>query len=302
MNNLILTTLLVVGAIAAGHASAMTDAEYDTAVAEINSRYQSSYDEAEREGEDIKNESSTCLFEGAWDSDWEITKVSFDVPEVTFKSREFSFHTVKTTFKSKVIAKTKVPKTYFENKKICCGISTKIPVVRMEVKEIKTRVPEFKWDKTSFSTKIPEFSSKRIEWKFHILKLKKVRELNIPCKEEKDRAESLSNRVTESSEKHKAEINELTGRMISARADELAGQMAVAEKEFERGLDSMDQSIAETKANGIDPAAVVVDYEGQQTTLVGARAMLLEQKTSALESMRAAHRQMLESLASLEKA
>ena len=286
----------------AGTAQAMTDEEYEIAVAQINQRYQSTYDSAEREGNDIKSESKTCIIEAAFDSDWETTKISFDVPEVNFKNQELSFHVVKTTFTDKVVMKTKVPKTYFENKNIGFGIKTKVPVIRWKMEEIKTKVPEFKWDKTSFKTKIPEFKSRRVEWKFHLLKIKKLKELNIPCKEEEKRAETLSASVQQNADKHKGELNQLTVRLLQSKSEALIADMMTMEREFDKGLASMDAAIADVRANGIDPNGVSVDHGGQQTTLVGARTMLLQQKIDALAAIRAAHLQILDSVESLEKA
>jgi len=285
-----------------GAAHAMTDEDYEKAAEQINSRYKPTYDSVQREGENIKKESNSCLIEAGFDADWEITKVSFDLPQVTFKNRELSFHSVKTTFSNKVIAKTKVPKTYFENRNIGFGIKTKVPVIRWEIEEIISKVPELKWDRTSFKTKIPEFRSKRVELKFHILKLKKLKELNIPCKDQEKRAETLSASVQLSADKHKAELNELTAKLLVSKAEVLITDMAAAEGEFDKGLASMDAAIADVRANGIDPNGVSVDYDGQQTTLVGARTMLLQQKLEALAAIRASHQQILDSIASLGKA
>jgi len=282
--------------------AAMTEQEYEQNIKQINARYQLVYDNAQKEGDDIKKESRSCLIEMSFDADWEITKVSFDVPEVQFKNREFSFHTVKTTFSNKVIAKTKVPKTYFENKNIGFGIKTKVPVIRWEIEEISTKVPEFKWDETSFRTKIPEFYSKRIEWKFHILKLKKLKELNIPCKEQEKRANELSARVQSTADTHKKEIDKVTAEFLVAKAEELVAEMTAAELEFNKGINSMDTAIAEMKSNGVDPNTFLVEYDDQKVTMIQARALLIQQKSDALTAMRVSHEQIVNSITSLARA
>ena len=278
---------------------ALTEDEYNKKIDEINTRYQATYDKAAKEGEDIKDEGETCIIEGAFDADWEITKIAFDVPEVTMKLREMSFHVLKTTFTTKTIAKTKVPKTYFENKHIGFGIKTKVPVIRWEIDEVKTRIPEFKWDETSIKTKVPEFKSKRIEWKFHILKIKKLKELNIPCKEDEERAETLSASVQKAADSHQVEINTVTAQHLVTQAEALAEQMSVAEKGFDEALAAMDASIVDMRSNGIDPATVRVDYDGVSTTVLGAREMLVQQKAEALADMRASHQQMLDAVSSM---
>lgn len=295
-----ISTIIASLALIGNQAIAMTEAEYDLGVDKINQKYQSVYDSAEREGNDIKEESGTCLLEAAFDADWEITKVSFDLPEVTFKNRDFSFHTVKTKFRNKVIAKTKVPKTYFEVRDIGFGIKTKVPIVRMEIKEIKTKVPEFKWERTGFKTKIPEFRSRRVEWKFHILKIKKLKELNVPCKEEEKRANRMSATVSASSEQHKSDLNKHTMKYIAFNAEKLSSDIASVESEFNRGINSMDAAIRDVKNNGIDPSGVIVEFEGEKTTMVGARDVLVRQKADVLAKMREAHRQLIATLRELK--
>lgn len=290
----------------ASNASAMTEEEYNAKIGEINNKFQSSYDDAKAKGDDIKKESETCLIEAAFDADWELTKVSFDVPEVSFKNREMSFHTVKTKFINKVIARTKVPKTYFENKCVVsafgkCRVKTKVPVIKWEIDEIKTKVPEFSWDKTSFSAKIPEFRSKRIEWKFHILKIKKLRDLSLPCKEEEERAEALSQSVENVASEHQKEINYTTAEYLGSIASELADQMEVAVREFDAGIASMDSSIAEMRANGIDPSQFQIDYDGRQTTMTAARDALVKERATALADMEASHRSILHQIEALTR-
>jgi hypothetical protein len=291
--------LAIAGLLLAPTAWALTEDEYNNKVKEINARYQETYESAAKEGEDIKDEGESCIVEGAFDADWEITKISFDVPEVTMKLRDMSFHILKTTFTTKTIAKTRVPKTYFENKNVGFGIRTKVPVIRWEIDEVKTKVPEFKWGETSIKTKIPEFTSKRIEWKFHILKIKKLKELNIPCKEEEERAEKLSASVQKAADSHQAEINTVTAQYMITQAEALTAQMSVAEKGFDDALAAMDTSIVDMRSNGIDPATVRVDYDGVSTTVLGAREMLVQQKAEALASMRASHQQMLDAVSSM---
>lgn len=275
-------------------ASATTQGEYEQGIKEINSRYQSVYDATEKEGDDIEKESGTCLFEATFDADWEETQVSFDVPEVTFKNRELSFNTVKTTFRNKVIAKTKVPKTYFEVRNIGFGIKTKVPVVRMEMEEVVAKVPEFKWERTSFVTKIPEFTNERVEWKFHILKIKKLKELDIPCNSEKKRAEALSNKVENASERHQAELQTFTANYLKEQSEELQLNINAASAEFDKGIASMDDAIADVRSNGIDPNGVTIEFEGQKMSMSAARAALVKQKEDALAQMRASHREMVD--------
>ncbi len=287
--------LLAVAAFPAA-ANAMTPAEYESKVAEINQRYQPTYDAAMREGDKLRDRRDGCAFEAVWDADWEMTTVSFDWPVTTFKNREFSFNTVKTRFVNKTILSTDTPKTYFEVKNVL-GVKTKVPVIRMERTEITTKVPEFQWGRTSFTVKLPEFSRKRVESKFHILKIKKVREWTIPCKRLQEDANGLEKKVATASASHQSELQAVTRAYTRSQANQLLVEMEKAEAEFDRALRSIDDAMREMRANGIDPTTFVVTTEdGTKSTLAETRDSLAKQKLEVLLQLRNQHSALLESL------
>lgn len=290
--------ITVVAVLRAAPIFAMSDTEYDAASAIVNAKYQPVYDVARREGDDIKRESETCMLEIGFDADWELTKVSFDVPEVFLRNREMSFHTLKSKISQKVISKTKIPVLRAGTTRV---LGVKVPMMKqyMEMHEVKIPVPEFWWAKTSFSMKIPEFRSKRIEWKFHILKFKELQELNAPCKEEKDRSSSLGASMQSTADAHVAELNTLTRNYLAAKERDMVSQRADLGRQFDSGIAALDEAIGEARKLGIDPAVAKVNVNGTETTMLASREELLAQKAKALADFDVSHEKLREELAKL---
>lgn len=296
------TSMILTGALCLAlkgqSAMALTDAEYSQASAAINAKYEPTYDAAQKEGEDIESEGGSCLFEAAFDADWEMTTVSFDIPEIFMKNREFSFHTLKSKMSTKVIAKTKIPVTEWGMTTVM-GVRTKLPKTYTKVQEIRVQVPEFWWDRTSFSMKIPEFYSKRVEWKFHILKIKELKQLDVPCNGEKERAEELGARVETAAEQHKAELTALTREYLKSKIVELDAQRSELEGQFDEGLRALDAAMDEARKAGIDPAIAKVDYNGEARTMLSCKEALEAQKKEALENIDKSRAEIERSLAQM---
>jgi hypothetical protein len=276
----------------------MTDAEYSARTEAINSKFQPVYETAVHEGADIKEETKTCFLEVGADADWEIQKVSFDVPEVFMKDRKLRLHLPQTKVSFKTIAKTKVPVFRWEIQNFGF-MRTKIPKWYSEMREIKLAVPEFWWGETSFVMKVPEFYSRRVEWKFHMLKIKHLKKLDLPCEDEKERGEQLQGRVEGAAAEHKVELNAATRDYLEVKLVELASSRESMQKEFSSALDSLDLAIDDVRKTGVDPATVMVDLDGQQVSLLQSRDDLETKKAEVLRQLDQSTEQVKASIADL---
>ena len=280
MKSTMAATLSVV--LLASPAAALTESQYNQRIAEINAKYQPRYEAAAKEGEDIQDESGTCIAEGTFDADWEETKVSFDRPVVIINMREMKFDILKTKVTQKVVAKTKVPKTYFKRRG-----PVKIPEFRWETTEITVPVTEFKWETTTIKTNIPETRMVREEWKFHILKIKKLKEASIPCEDEKRRAEKLEKDTEATANAHQSEITAVTHQFLTTQADQMKLEIVRAESTFDVGIKSANDAIASALAGGAS--------DTDQKRLVEVRDNLISDKKRTLAEMQTAHDQILQS-------
>lgn len=276
-------------------ALAMSDADYEQKAAAINAKYQPTYDAASKEGADIEEESETCLVEATFDADWELTKVSFDIPEVFMKNRELSFDTLKSKMSTKVLGSTKIPVFEWGITKVM-GVKMHVPKTYMKNQEIRVQVPEFWWDRTSFVMKIPEFYSKRVEWKFHILKIKELEELSLPCEQEKKRAKQLGSQMESVTAAHKGELNAVTREYLAVKLEEMDLQRGEMEKQFDDGLGALANAIEAARQQGIDPATAMVDFNGEKLTMIGCLEALQKQKIEALKSIDGSREQLTQSL------
>lgn len=283
---------------AIAHAPVMTDEDFQKNINDVNARYQKLYDETGPEQDDIKKDAENCVAEFALDVKWDMTKVAFDIPEVKFKMREMKFHFVKTSFNNKTVAVFEVPEFRWEITKIG-PIKTKVPKWYSKRVEIKTKIPEFKWDVTSIKTKVPEFFKKRIEIKFHILKIMGLKELNVPCKSAEKKSEAFQKKMNGIVAAHQSEIYELSSGYLSQKADIIADQMDDTAGQFDQALADMDSAIAEVRKNGVDPGALTTDFEGEAVSLLKAREIIAQKKAQALEDLAVAHKEVLDAIAQL---
>lgn len=279
-------------------ADPITDDEFQHKVNEINAKYETAYADIRNDEADIKEDAENCIAEFAFDVEWGVTSVKFDVPEVKWKLREMKFHFVKTTFTNKVIAKFDVPEFRWEITRIG-PIKTKVPKWYRKRVEISTKIPEFTWDITSVKTKIPEFFSKRVELKFHILKIKGLKEANLPCKSAEEKSEKLAGKAEVVTKAHKEEINTLVSAYLLDKAEEMEREIDRANSEFDQAASSLDEAIAECRKNNVDPGTIKMDFDGQTLSLTDARQALQARREEALEELVAAHAQILDAIRQL---
>lgn len=289
MKNLLKTVLGAAGAAAmvltmAAPVFAMTDDEFTAATDAINAKYQSVYDAATKTSEDIKEDSTLCLVEFGFDAEWGLTKVSFDLPSVDMKMKEMKFNFLKIDWENKTILSTDVPGVRMKMRDFGF-MKTKVPEFFTERIEVKTKVPTFRWDETSVKTKVPVVYKHRQEWKFNILKLKKLKELSAPCESEKQRGEQLSASVSTTAEQHKAELLSLSSGYLDTKLAELDEAITQSTAMFDEGLKGIDAAIADCRANNVDPAVIMTDIDGVQVSLLGAREQLEKTKAEAIAEL-----------------
>lgn len=290
--------MFVMSGLITSQALAMTDEEYQSALDAVDAKYQPTYDQAEAEGEDIKDDSATCIAEFGFDSEWGETKIVLDVPSVTFKRRDLKFDFVKTSFETKTIFTYYTVETDWQIKKIGF-IKTKVPVIRKVSHDVKTKVPVFWRDTTSITIKVPEFSKHRKELKFKFLKLKKLTDFSTPCDREQERGDELSASVESAAAAHRAEVMALTRDQLLSKLPEMDVAMAEAAAAFDEGFRSLDEVLAECTNSGADPNTVRTEMDGVSLSLPEARAQLELLRSSALAELDMAKAEMEKALADI---
>ena len=275
--------------VAAADPGAVADPEGDALqkkIEEIQKRYQPKLDEQTKIIEDKKNDKKGMIeLEGK--CKWEMTSAKFDIPKTYFKNREFSFDLPKTTFKNRKFS-FDYPKCQWKVMNVGFGIKTKFWKCGKERKEWSTKIPEFKWDTTRFSTKIPEFKWDTTEIKFHTLKCK-VDEIYIgpPAPEDPKGMERAGKTIESLVALQKQEIDEVLSEDLDTRSEKVAAEIERVRNEFDVALTEMDKSISEISAGGIDPNTIMVDVDGKQVSLVGARSALAAQRDQIVTQMSA---------------
>lgn len=258
--------------------------ELQLALAKIQEKYEPQIDHEQKEINDKKND-KTGYVNVDGHCNWGETSAKFDIPKTSFKIREFSFDLPKTTFKLRKFSYD-YPRCDWKLMNIGFGIKTKFLRCTRDRKEWSTKIPEFKWDTTSFKTKIPEFKWDTTEIKFHTLKCT-VDKVHLGADQPKDidGIEAAGKRIEGIAAAQQDEINDAVAADLDARGEKLAAEIDRVKGEFDVVLAEMDKSVAEIAAGGMDPASVMIEVDGKQVSLVGARAALAAQRDQIVTQM-----------------
>lgn len=240
----------------------------------INQKYQDEYQQIENQTDDLEKKGDIC---GSGTVKWDVT-TAFDVPEVTMKTRRFSFDTIKTTFKNRGFS-LDLPDCRWKIRNIGFGIKTKLWSCGMKRQDFSTKIPEFRKARTDFSFNIPEFRKKRIEWKYHMLKIMSLDSISAPCKELEGEGIRIQKQTEETNQNHMAELRPVLRKQIQDGLAEMSRSAMVADQDMAAALADMDKSIAELAKNGQNPATIMTEVDGQQVSLVDARAQIARQRT-----------------------
>lgn len=240
----------------------------------INQKYQDKYKEIEVESSDLEKKADICA---SGTAKWDITTTAFDVPEVTMKTRRFSFDTIKTTFKNRGFS-FDFPECHWRMIKLGFGIKTKFWKCEMKRQEFSTKIPEFRKDRTDFSFNIPEFRKKRVEWKYHMLKIMSLDSISAPCKDLGDEGIRIQKQTEETNKNHMSELRPVLRKQLQDGLAEMSRSAMDADQEMATALADMDTSILELTKNGQNPAAIMTEVDGQQLSLVDARAQIAKQR------------------------
>lgn len=241
----------------------------------INQKYQGEYQQIENQTDDLEKKGDIC---GSGTVKWDVTTTAFDVPEVTMKTRRFSFDTIKTTFKSRGFS-LDLPDCRWKIRNIGFGIKTKLWSCGMKRQDFSTKIPEFRKARTDFSFNIPEFRKKRIEWKYHMLKIMSLDSISAPCKELEGEGIRIQKQTEKTNQNHMAELRPVLRKQIQDGLAEMSRSAMVADQDMAAALADMDKSIAELAKNGQNPATIMTEVDGQQVSLVDARAQIARQRT-----------------------
>ncbi|WP_440979101.1 hypothetical protein ACQHGV_01020 [Sphingomonas pseudosanguinis] len=241
----------------------------------INQKYQGEYQQIENQTDDLEKKGDIC---GSGTVKWDVTTTAFDVPEVTMKTRRFSFDTIKTTFKNRGFS-LDLPDCRWKIRNIGFGIKTKLWSCGMKRQDFSTKIPEFRKARTDFSFNIPEFRKKRIEWKYHMLKIMSLDSISASCKELEGEGIRIQKQTEEINKNHMAELRPVLRKQIQDGLAEMSRSAMVAEQDMAAALADMDKSIAELAKNGQNPATIMTEVDGQQVSLVDARAQIARQRT-----------------------
>jgi hypothetical protein len=259
------------------HAEVAPTDDIQAKIDAIVEKYRPQVEAAERTINDEADHRSPIQLKGK--CSWDLTSAKFDVPQVTFELRHFSFHTLKTTMKLREFS--------FDRPVVRWGM-THIGPVKLHLPKIynervrwSTKIPEFRWELTEWSTKIPEFRMETTEIKFHTLKCKLTDAYVGPPKPSNDSMKTINREeehLRELMATQTAEINAAVQDDLAAVDASFRQEMAVAEAQIDEAVASLDASIAELVAHGQSAAAIQVDFEGQQIPLTEVRERMLKKK------------------------
>lgn len=257
-------------------------------IEDINARYDAEFKALEEQINDWKGEAPDpsaieATIDAEFEITWDITDFSFDIPEVIFKTQEFSldlpqFKWDRTGFSMDIpevfMGVTKVGEypCFRGWKWYSCDIKTKVPQVRMVRKDFSLDLPQVWWDRTSFSMDIPEFYSKRVEIKMHLPQFK-LKSVSGEISSYQAEGEAFALKAEELGKTQEAEIK-------AAVANDLEAQKSEVHNQFDKAVTALDKAIADLRAAGGDPAKVntpdgIID-------LVAMRAEVLEKREDAL--------------------
>lgn len=250
-----------------------------------------SYEQQAEEIVDDTEDDGSCVAEATFDAEWGLTTTSFDIPEVSFEMREMKFHFLKTDFNMKTIS-FDVPEFEWGTTNIG-SIKLDLPKIYRKRVEIKTKIPEFTWDVTSIKTKIPEFSRRRIEWKYHILKIGKLQEASVPCKEKSERTSAAASSLQALSSEYQEAASDAALTEAGTAANELAASIGAWQDNLNQALRQIDDVIAEVQASGGDPNKVMANLDGGQVSLVQLRAAVVQRFQEEMEQAAEGHSELV---------
>jgi hypothetical protein len=241
----------------------------------INQKYQGEYQQVEDRTNDLEKKGDICA---SGTAKWDVTTTAFDIPEVSMKTRQFSFDTIKTTFRNRGFS-LDLPVCTWKLKKLGFGIKTKLWSCGMRRKDFSMKVPEFRKDRTGFSFNIPEFRKKRVEWKYHMLKIMSLDSVSAPCRELESEGLNIQKQAEDANRKHMAELRPVLRKQLQDGLVTMSQSAMAADQEMAAALADMDSSIVELTKNGQNPATIMTEVDGQQISLVDARAQIAKQHT-----------------------
>lgn len=235
-----------------------------------------------------------CVIEATFDAEWGLTSISFDIPEVAFKMKDMKFHFLKTDFNMKTIS-FDVPKIEWGTTNIG-NVKLDLPKIYRKRIEIKTKIPEFTWDITSIKTKIPEFKSKRVEWKFHILKIGKLKEASIPCKEKAQTTTAAAQSMEAlSAEYQETAVNSALQEAATA-ANEFAASIGAWGENMDQAVQQIDAVIGEIQSHGGDPNNVLAQLDGESLSVMELRATIVQRFQDEITRATEQHSQVVDQL------
>ena len=89
----------------------------------------------------------------------------------------------------------------------------------------------------------------------------------------------IQKQTEETNQNHMAELRPVLRKQIQDGLAEMSRSAMVADQDMAAALADMDKSIAELAKNGQNPATIMTEVDGQQVSLVDARAQIARQRT-----------------------
>ncbi|MDW9620193.1 hypothetical protein [Sinorhizobium meliloti] len=289
--NSVVILRIVTTAICTALPSIIANTGYAQESVSIDRMYSEKYAEQLKALEESQKDEGDCLLEASFDAEWGLTKVAFDVPEVTFKMQEIKFHFITTSFNMQTIA-FDIPEFEWGTTSIG-SVKLDLPQVYSKRVEIKTKIPEFKWEMTTIKTKIPEFKNKRVEWKFHILKIGKLREASIPCKKKAEDTQIAGKEIEALSSEYAKEATTEVLTEAATAANELASSISLSDHSFEGALRDLDSVIGTIVASGGDPKKVNSELDGKPMPLTELRSSIQARRQETLNTLTNEHDKLL---------
>ncbi|MGB7262237.1 MAG: hypothetical protein WBC68_09210 [Albidovulum sp.] len=266
MKNILISTataaLLAATVLTPAHGE--TDTMLEQKISEISQKYQVELSEIEAEGSALAADAPDyedweAMVGISIDTSWDTTSIVFDVPEVTFKTRDLSLHLPQFRMKSKRIVwdnpemkmVLKVVGKYpcFRGlKQYMCEIKTKVPEWRMVRREARLDIPEVFWARTDFSMDIPEFSMNQVEVKMDLPQFR-VDDVKATLGAYEGRANTLSERAEQLAAAQMAEISEVV------HAD-LSDKRSAVSVQFDGAIAALNKAITDVEAHGANPEEI----------------------------------------------
>lgn len=297
MKNLFTTITVLINCIAYSQCS-FDQATFDV----IATKYQNDFTTLEKRSQEIaKDAPDPNLGESAINAEFEIKMVRKDfscsIPQITMKDKKLSFDTPQVTMKLKSI-KFKKPVTKMVIKKtgqypVIEGwtvkwkdIKTSVPEVTMEEQEIKTKIPEIKVETTDIITAIPEIKMVKKDMSLNLPSVT-VKKISAEVKKIEDRAKGVSLESEKLQESQNEEFAQAIHKNFECQRTDLIVSRTNLESEFSTSVSEIENSIAQLRANGINPESIKGN-QGEDINLIAIRDELLLKKKEAFEQIDAA--------------